>query len=347
MTEFDPETIFNSHRDRYIAILEPLFLPDNPVKNDIVRYFASLLRVLGMEDGGWDPYAESRSILNDLNRLMKLPLPMEKFPEGEKTLWRLGLLLYSHIVEMDAPYEVITNLLRFRLGKGYSPSPFFDLLTEKEKKNFARSGIRTGRKIELIKALSKEAELAVGDLYDEFYDGRLRNAIQHSDFILSDHALRSRSGISGSKAFSVQYDRLDILITKAKAFIAAFFQIESTTRQVWGLNKGRAIPYDPLHKGMMEILVDDRDLLCGFVVHWPNNSQSMYRRSESGVDMVNCMVDVKNATIELWVNLYARNPSSFSPLVERGTEPIYTPLDKSNIRPSWPNVVHTSFNREG
>jgi len=34
-----------------------------------------LLRVLGMEDKGWDPYAESRNILNDLDRLMKVKLP--------------------------------------------------------------------------------------------------------------------------------------------------------------------------------------------------------------------------------------------------------------------------------
>jgi hypothetical protein len=237
---------------------------------------------------------------------------------------------------MDAPYEVITNLLRFRLGKGYSPNPYFDLLTEKEKKNFAKSGIRTGRKIELIRALSKKTGLGIGSLYDEFYNSRLRNAIQHSDFILTDDDFRSRRGISGTKAFRLRYEELDVLITKAKAFIAAFLQIELTTRQVWGLEKGKAIPYDSHYKGLMEILVDDRDLLCGFAVHWPNNSQSTYRRTEEGVDMVNCMLDLKSANINLWVDRYALNPGSFSPLVERDAVPIYTALDKSDIRPTWP-----------
>jgi hypothetical protein len=129
------------------------------------------------------------------------------------------------------------------------------------------------------------------------------------------------------------------LITKAKAFIAAFLQIETTARQAWGLQKGKAIPYDSHYKGLMEILVDDQDLLCGFVVHWPNNSQSMYRRTEQGVDMANCMVDLKNATIQLWVDLYAQNPGSFSPLVERDAQPIYTPLDKSDTRPTWPDTL--------
>lgn len=336
MTERDPEAVFSGHRDRYIKVLEPLFLPDDPISNDIIRYFASLLRVLGMEDKGWDPYAESRNILNDLNRLMKLKLPKTKFPYGEKTAWRLGLLLYGHLVEMNAPYEVILNLLRFRLGKGYSPNPFFDLLGDKEKKNFAKNGIRTGRKIELIKTLSQESGLGVGALYDEFYNSRLRNAVQHSDFILTDDGFRSRSGTSGSKAFEITYDELDVLITKAKAFIAAYLQIEMHARLVWGLQKGRAIPYDSHYKGLMEILVDDHELMCGFAVHWPNNSLSMYRRTEERVEMVNCMVNVKKATVDLWVDLVARKPGSFSPLVEEGAEPIYAPLDKSDLRPTWP-----------
>lgn len=339
MTESDPEAIFSGHRDRFIKALEPLFLPADPVSNDIIRYFASLLRVLGMEDKGWDPNFESRNILDDLNRLMKIELPKEKFPDNERTIWRLGLVLYAHIVEMDAPYEVITNLLRFQVGKGYSPNPYFDLLDEKEKKSFSKRGIRTGRKIEIIKALSKEAGLGIGDVYDEFYNSRLRNAIQHSDFILTDDDFRSRSGISGMKGFRLSYEELDALITKAKAFIAAFFQIEMIARQVWGLRKSTAIPYDGHYKGLMEVLVDDQDLLCGFAVHWPNNSQSAYRRTEQGVDMVNCMIDLKNATINLYVDLYARNPGSFSPLVERDAEPIYTPLDKSDTRPTWPSTV--------
>ncbi|CAN7443592.1 hypothetical protein LJR231_002926 [Phyllobacterium sp. LjRoot231] len=336
MTEFDPEAIFAGHRQRYLKVFQPLFLPTDPISNDIICYFASLLRVLGMEDKGWDPYAESRHILNDLNRLMKVKLPKKKFPDSERTMWRLGLLLYSHIVVMDAPYEVITNLLRFQLGKGFSPNPFFDLLTEKEKKSFRKNGIRTGRKIQIIKALSNDVGLAVGDLYDEFYNSQLRNAVQHSDFILTDEDFRSRSGISGTSAFKLNYDELDALITKAKAFIAAYLQAEMTARQVWGMQKSRAIPYDSHYKGLMEVLVDERDLLCGFAVHWPNNSQSLYRRTEEGVEMVNCLVDLKRASIDLWVDRYARNPGSFSPLVEHDAEPVYTLLDKSAIRPIWP-----------
>lgn len=46
---------FYVKRDGYIDLLEPLFLPADPISNDIIRYLAALLRVLGMEDKGWDP----------------------------------------------------------------------------------------------------------------------------------------------------------------------------------------------------------------------------------------------------------------------------------------------------
>jgi hypothetical protein len=54
-----------------------------------------------MEDKGWDPYAESRATLDDLNGLFKVKMPSKWFRKPDQTQWRLGLLLYTHIVEMD------------------------------------------------------------------------------------------------------------------------------------------------------------------------------------------------------------------------------------------------------
>jgi hypothetical protein len=135
------ETKREAIRDRYVPLMAPVFFPADPTKPDIVQLFASLLRVVGMEDKGWDPYAESRSVLNDLNALMQLKLPAKKFRDRELTTWRLGLLFYSHIVEMSAPYEVLANLLRFRLGKGYHPNPYYAFLTEQDRKRYRRSGL--------------------------------------------------------------------------------------------------------------------------------------------------------------------------------------------------------------
>jgi hypothetical protein len=286
MTRDAPTAKFEAKREEYIDRLRPLFLPDDPVSKDIIRYFASLLRALGMEDRGWDPYEESRATLDDINGFFKLELPEALYKQPDKTTWRIGLLLYSHIVEMDAPYEVITNLLRFQLGKGYSPSPFFDFLSDREKKGFRKRELTTGRKIEIIKQLSTELKLDVGAIFDEFYNNRLRNAIAHSDYILTNDDFRCRGGISGQGAFKIPYEDLDRIIMCAKAFIESF-----------------------------------------------------YRRTEEGVDMCNCTVDLKNASLDLFVNQYARKPGTFSPLVEHDGQPVYTKLEGVDEFPVWPSTL--------
>ena len=53
-----------------------------------------------MKDKGWDLYAESRAILEDINSLMQIDLPEDRFPAADLTTFRLGLLFYNHIVEM-------------------------------------------------------------------------------------------------------------------------------------------------------------------------------------------------------------------------------------------------------
>lgn len=327
---------FYVKRDSYIDSLEPLFLPEDPISNDIIRYFASVLRVLGMEDKGWDPYAESRAILNDLNGFFSLELPRRWFRNPEETQWRLGLLIYTHIVEMDAPYEVILNLLRFRIGDGYSPNPYFDYLTKNEQKSFRKRGVSTGRKIEIIKTLSEKAGLQVGAIFDDFYNNQLRNAISHSDFILTESGFRCRGGISGTKGFEVSFDELDQILLSAKAFVAAFFSIENSVRRFWGGQAGRAVPYDVQYKGMMEVLANRDGLMCGFKVHWPNGTESTYRRTERGIEMTNCMLAMHQNNLELMVGLYARNPGTFSPLVEKDALPVYTKRDGDHAPLQWP-----------
>lgn len=328
---------YEATRERYVEILEPLFLPDDPVSHDIVNYFASLLRVFGAEDCGWDPYGESRATLEDLNSFFELSLPADLFPDPNATHWRIGLLLYSHVVEMDAPYEVLTNLLRFRLNKGYYPGAFFDVPKEKKGKSFKQRDITTGKKIEIIKELSTEAGLPnVGNMFNDFYNSQLRNAVAHADYILADSDFRCRGNINGTKAFQIPYWKLDEMLSATKAFITAFLQVEHTARQVWGRERQKGVPYDPCYKGLMEILVDEQNAMCGFRVHWPNGSESTYRRTEDGIEMINCYFDFDGATIAFVVGEYARSPGTFSPLVERDSAPSYSKLDRCDTVPSWP-----------
>lgn len=327
-----PEDRNEAIRERYLGLMGPLFFPDDPIGPDIVRYFASLLRIIGMEDKGWDPHVESRAVLDTLYALMQCDLPEDKFPDRELTTWRLGLTFYSHIVEMDAPYEVLTNLLRFRLGKGYSPNPYFDFLSGKQKKRFRRSGLFPKQKIDIIKMLDEEAKLGIGGVFEDFYRSDLRNAISHSDFIFTDDGLRSRTG-----AFTITFEELDDILTKAKVFIGTFFGLEREARRFWGTNAGKALPYDPVYKGLLEVLVDREGLMNGFKVHWPNGSDSIYRRTNDGIEMTNCSLDLKNANIGMFVGSYARRRSEFSPLVEFDALPVYTRAEGADAELRWPN----------
>jgi hypothetical protein len=96
------------------------------------------------------------------------------------------------------------------------------------------------------------------------------------------------------------------------------------------------ISIDEHYKGLMEVLVDKDGLMNGFKVHWPNNTESTYRRTEAGIDMCNCLLDLPNSTIQLFVGLFAQQRSSFSPLVEANAQPIYTKIDGSDGEVRWP-----------
>jgi hypothetical protein len=52
--------------------------------------------------------------------------------------------------------------------------------------------------------------------------------------------------------------------------------------------------------------------------------------------MDNCMLDMKGNTIEFMVGQYACEPGTFSPLVESGSEPIYTKRDGEDAPLNWP-----------
>ena len=323
-------------QEEYYQALKPIFYPDIPSKYDILIFFASLLRIVGMEDRGWDPLMESRAALDDLNSIMQMELPIANFPNPEMTKWRIGLLLYSHMVEMDAPYEVITNLLRFRLGYGYSPNPYYQFLNSKEKKRFAGRGLYPAGKIKIIKKLSDEAGLNIGRAFDDFYDPKLRNAVSHSDYIVTDTQFRVRNGTGAWGAYSIPLENLDKTLTKAKAFYSMFFGLDHAARHTWGGMAAKALPYDPHYKGLLEVLSDDMGLMCGFKVHWPNSSESTYRRTETGIEMTNCMLAMKQNTIELMFGSYAQKAGAFSPLVEDGITPVYTKREGIDAPLVWP-----------
>jgi hypothetical protein len=109
----------------YADILNDLFDPTPYMHQDrLFEFVCTLVRAGGIQGPGWDPWLESKAVIDDLQNLAKLELPREKFPDLERTQARLALLSYCHITEMDLPYVLLANLLRLRLGRKYSMSPF-------------------------------------------------------------------------------------------------------------------------------------------------------------------------------------------------------------------------------
>ena len=323
-------------RERYVEILTPVFCPQLREGDDPLNYYASLLRILGMEDAGWDPYSESRALLHDLNRLLYAKLPEQAFSDASATRWRLGLLHYGHIVEMDAPYDVLVNLLRFQLQQGYSPYPFISLPNSAGQMHVGKTRVSVSRKIKTISRMSQQLGYRVGEIFDDFYVPQLRNAVAHADYILARDSFRCRGGLGGEGSFRIPYTELSERMACAIAFTSAFFDLELFVRRDLGSREG-VLPYHMRYKGLLEFLVDDHGAMCGFAVHWPNGFVSLYSRTETGVEMVNCSVDSGRAAIRFMVGTHAKDPGGFSPLVEADATPTYSPLHRGGKRPTWPS----------
>lgn len=321
-------------RERYLDAMEPLFFPNQPHVPDIVQFVCALLRAGGMEDAGWDPFAESKQTILDLFRVMKLDFENAGFDDPDFSVWRFGLLFYSQIIEMDAPYDVLANLLRYRLGMGFSVIPFDDFLAKRELKQSKKTGLFPHQKIKIISELGEKTGLHFTEMFSDFYNRDLRNAISHGDFILAEDGLRIR-GIPSSASNKIAYEALDRILNCSKIFFHVFYSLLEQSLLTFGKLSDRFWGYDPVYKGIFEFLSSDDGRLEGFKIHWPNGSDSYYRRSPSGNKCVNCFVTAKSPAFELFVGIYARKRGEFSPLVDEGASPVYSPVEKTGEIPYW------------
>lgn len=334
--------------DHYCNVLRPLFTGEAV---DTLEYACAILRVGGAEDKGWDTLVESFETLRDFTLLAHSDLPAEQFHHADKTRLRLHLVSYAHLVECDAPYDIIANLCRVKAGKPSSILPFWD---EAEYQRRQQQAARNpgGRlpdprppspstKIRVIKELAGRAHVpAVGAAFDDFYFPAIRNAIDHSDYIIHGEEFRMRRGrLLTDDAMPVESSvvplhRLRAIIDRAYAFYNAFFTIEEQARHSFSAMKGQAFPYDLQLKGLLEFLLDDAGLLCGWKVHWPNATESSYRRTADGSHPLNIHTHI-DEPMEMFVGERHNDHEPFSRLVARGEVPVYTPLEGSSEPLRW------------
>ncbi len=241
-------------------------------------YIYTLLRVSGVQDGGWDSFVEAEESLLDLSGVLR-----ELDNNGrEKTSLRLALLLYCHSIEMSAPYQIFYNLLQCCQPKNYISMPFFEMnkngkVMQKYPKNKIVSLEQEAKKIgeeELIAHITS------------FYDNNIRNAFFHSDYTIEDD-------FKICEARPVQRIKRDILLEKIKRCFAFYQAFMDTYREA-------KIAYIPVEKiyplknfDVFELLVDDKEGLVGFKRHYPRDDgmYGYYERRKDRVRGLNFMIE--------------------------------------------------------
>lgn len=312
----------DAFRQRVRHYADMLNLFDATLHNEhdwIFEFVRVLVRESGMMDAGWDAFQESRAVLDDLSKLAGLQLPPESFPDAARTRVRLWLLSYCHLTEMDFPYTLIANLLRMKLKKKYLMNPFADLVVPIKRKKVVVALKRPSpnAKIRRIEELATAAGMpSIPAAIAEIYDNVIRNAVYHSDYTVHEGQMRLMSNYR-----VVEFDELEELFINAFAFSSALFQLYERCRGVlFNDYKNTFMPFDSRYKGLMEFAFDDAGRLCGYRTYWPNGSYSEYTRTDDGCTALNLVF--QRDEVDFMVGLYAHNPGTFSPLVERELNPI-------------------------
>jgi hypothetical protein len=206
------------------GILDQLF--NKAREADEFEYVCALLRIRGMEDEGWDPLEETQRLYEDIGSLMEAPL-------NDHARIRLGLLLYSHLTEVDAIYIILANMVEITAGKRCVMNPFDDLY--RTQGSFADRIPPSARRVvnRLKERATERGCYDLVQLLDSFFNDAVRNAFFHSDYILHEDEFRSREAQfidRNVRTSSLKLDRILDLINRSAAFFHAFMSTYSAHR---------------------------------------------------------------------------------------------------------------------
>ncbi len=346
----EPEGQFSDYFTRYLGLLAPLFEPnrDGDVR-ELFEFLCCLVHPAGIESADENPLVETIALIDDLGALARQNLPVRDFEHPDRTRARLALLSYCHLTEVDFFYSLVANLLRIRCGERWALAPFADLARPVEtKKKAGGSGKQVPpsprKKITRIHEYSiKAGKQEVSAALKEVYLSEIRNAIFHADYTLSDTEFHMVKGYyhspEGYLTRDVPLPELFALIDRGFAFYYALLNRHELARGRFVSLKNKAFPFDMKLKGLIEFLFE-RDLVCGFRFYWPNRQIAQFIRTSSGSHALNVWPSVKGG-LNVDVGLYAGSPGPFSPLVENGQQPAYSPAPNRVIQPYWP--VNSDF----
>ncbi len=197
-----------------VRVLDKLF--DRAKGVDEFEYVCALLRIRGSEDAGWDPLGESQRAINDYIALIEAPL------RGDTRL-RLALLVYSHVLETDAVYEVVENMLSITKGTRCSTSPLAHLYDRRRKSLVQPTRPPSAKKVvNYVRDHARqngEDELAA--VLEKMFNEEIRNAFFHSDYVLYKDEFRIRHG----RFKSIKISELQDVINSGVRFFQAFLYV--------------------------------------------------------------------------------------------------------------------------
>ncbi len=246
---------------KIVGILDGVFR--RACQKDEFEYICSLLRVRGIEAPGWDPFAETQLMFNEMTSLIQSPLRPE-------TSVRLALLLYCHLVEADAPYEILSNLFSTIAGDRYNADPFRSLYRKKGKGLWKQPvPPSVPMKIRcLCEAAEKQGVSELPRLLNWMFNDVVRNAFVHSDYTIHDGEFRVRNALFRRGDVLEQMIDLKSLINvvnRGLAFFNGFIQVYTNHRLSYKENK-KIVGRMGHNEEYVEIEVhgDPEHGLCGF-----------------------------------------------------------------------------------
>ena len=231
-----------------------------------------------MHDAGWDVLDESEATFQDFNWMLQAA----QDAKGKVTARRFGLYYYCFLVEMNAIHEMIMNLLRCLSGQHYLPFPFGHLRRRKKKDdpwNVVPPSM--AKKLREIIQLAKDAgELELVSKLEYVFDDRLRNAVVHSDYVLTADQLRT---FESGPASALSLKDVDRKINYTFRFLSGLLKAANNTKFAMAHSR-RFHRWDNYE--VLELLSDENGVY-GFNVHFSNGSKSTFARTKQGVTQIN------------------------------------------------------------
>jgi hypothetical protein len=237
----------------------------------------TLLRPGGMHDAGWDVLDEAGATFEDFNGM----LDVAQKTKGKPTAHRFALYYYCFLVEMTAIHEMMMNLLRCVTDQHYLPFPFQHLYRRK-KKNDPWNVVppSMARKIkEIVELATKAAEVDLVSKLNYIFDDKLRNAIVHSDYVLTTDQLRT---CESGPATALPLTEVDRKVNYTFSFLSALLKAASNMKYAFR----RAKKYHKWENYEVLELLAAENGVYGFNVHFSNGNKSTFSRTKDGVAQV-------------------------------------------------------------